>query len=586
MGAWDSLPASGILAAIPATLFAWEETRLQVPRLRERFENVVRLSEIIQVLISNGFSHLLGTSGLLDHLPQGIRPEPEAKEGPSPPPDPETLGRRLREVFLELGPTFIKLGQILATRADLLEDEVRFELEKLQDRTPAIPFETMREVIREDLGKDPEAIFKELDPVPIACASIGQVYRARLPDGRAVAVKVQKPGLPKIIESDLNLLRALAEWWIESQGNLGFTDPTTTIEELRRSLMRELDYTNERRTAERFRQNFSDRPEVFIPRVHAEQSARRVLTLDWVDGVRLDQVAAYPDRRSDPAKVARIGCDAVCRQIFSHRFFHADPHPGNLVLLHNDRVGVLDFGMVGHLSQGDVFAMADLARAVLSDDEEACTRILLGFTVSGYTEDPHALSHEISELLAFEAQGLIQEGRIGEAIQALASLLRRHRLELAPRFSLLLKALATVESTAHSLDPNLDMVPLVRPHLEGLLRERFSPTGLSELAQDEGLRLARLARQLPEDVHSILLRLRQGKLHLDLDLKRIDHLSEVLDRSSARLSFSIIVSALILGSSWLLSSKPVADRLGLAGYVLAALLAIGVTVSTLRSTPR
>jgi ubiquinone biosynthesis protein len=537
------------------------------------------MGEVAHVLVSNGFAHLVHTSGLTEGLPAKVLTElrlMEARER-----EPETVGRRLRRALTELGPTFVKLGQILATRPDLLDDELCAELEHLQDRAEVVPFDQVRPSIEAALGGPPEEVLGELSPEPVAAASISQVYRGKRKDGSEIALKVQRPGIDEVIESDLRLLAAIASW-VGHEGAPGLADPAGTVEEFARSIRRELDFHHERRVLERFRANFEEDERVVIPKVYPELCSRHVLVMQWMEGVRVDKVDAYPGRGSEPSVVARLGVEVVCRQVFDHRFFHADPHPGNIVLLRENTVGFLDYGMVGHLGQQDVEAMADLLRAVMEEDAPSCVRLMQTFTTSGMLEDPQALLHEISEYLAFEAQAIVDEGRVGQAIEALTAILRRHHLELAPRFGLLLKALATIESTARVLDPDLSIVPILRPFIEELVLARYKPSRVAEDVKAELYDAWRLARTVPDDVQAISAQLRRGRLTVRHDLMHHRHLVQALERASGRISFALVLGSLILGSSWLLATNVVAENLGIVGYVVAFLLGIGLVISVLR----
>lgn len=548
--------------------------------LLEQVGNATRLLELLQVLVSNGFAHLVRASGLTQGLPAKVLTELKILHAPSG--EPETVGRRMRRVLEQLGPTFVKLGQVLSTRPDLLPEDICEQLANLQDKVALTPFPRMEEVVRSELGAEISALFASFDPEPIAAASISQVYRATLADGTPVAVKIQRPGLAEVIASDLRLMRSLAEWLAANWDGLEWTDPVATVDEFDRSIHRELDFNQERRVLERFAENFADDEHVLVPRVYPDRSAQRVLTMDWIDGVRVDARDQYPARDSDPEVVARLGVAVVCRMVFEHRFFHADPHPGNIVLTRSNHVCFLDYGMVGHLAERDVEAMADLLRAVMEEDADACVRTLQTFTTSGYLEDPRSLQHEVSEYLAFEAHAILDSGQVGRAIEALTAILRRHRLELAPRFTLLLKALATIESTAHRLSPGIEIVPILRPFIEDLVLRRFTPSRLAARAEDEVRHAARLLRTLPDDLQTIAGQLRRGRLRMAMHVDHLRDLAQVVDRASSRLSFAVVMGALIMGSSQLLATEEVAKRIGVAGLVGAAVLGVWLAVSTSR----
>lgn len=551
---------------------------MNVP-IADRVGNMVRLGEVLQVLASNGFAHLLHTSGLSAGLPAKLLRELsliEAKDR-----EPETVGRRLRRVLTQLGPTFVKVGQILATRPDLLDEEVCDELARLQDRAGVRPFSEIRPALERALGGPYDEVLAALDPEPVAAASISQVYRGRLASGEEVAVKVQRPGIAEVIESDLRLLRALAGW-VGRDTPLGLTDPEGTVDEFARSIRRELDFHQERRVLARFVDDFDGDPRVRVPRPFPALCSEKVLVLEWIDGARIDDLAAYPARGSDPKTVAVRGVEIVCKQVFEHRFFHADPHPGNIVLTRDDQIAFLDYGMVGHLARGDVEAMADLLRAVIEEDAEACVRLIRTFTAAGYLDDPLSLQHEVAEYLAFEARAILDGGRVGAAIDALTAILRRHNLELAPRFGLLLKALATIEVTARTLDPSLEIVPILEPFIRDLVLARYAPARLAGKAQEELAGAFRLMKSLPDDVQAIVAQTRRGRLRVTHEVGGHRELAEAVERASARLSFALVLGALILGSSWLLTTNVVADNLGIAGYVAALVLALWLAVSVFR----
>lgn len=548
--------------------------------LEERVGNVVRITEVVRVLVHHGFAHLVRASGLADGLPARVLRELKLLSAPSG--EPETIGVRLRRVLCELGPTFVKFGQVLSTRPDVLGPEICDELRGLQDDVPAVPFDQIEPVLERELGGKVDELFTAFTRTPLAAASISQVYRARLEGDTEVVVKVRRPGIRDLIESDLRLMRGLAEWTQRGE-DLDWTDPVAMVDEFARSIRRELDLGIERRLIERFRENFAESPGVHIPRTYPARSSDGILTLEYIDGVRVDAVDRYPERDSDPEVVARLGCEVVCKQVFEHRLFHADPHPGNVFLTRGNRIAFLDYGMVGRLSRNDVVAMADLLFAVGQADADACVKQLLAFTVTSDVDDRRALVHEVADYLAFEAEDIIAGGRVGRAIEVLIDILRRHRLELAPRFSILMKALATIESTARALDPGIDLLPTLRPWVERILRERYSPREIvGDVGQDvQGM--FQLLRELPDDLQDLLRTLRRGRFHAHVELERLGLVVEVVDRASNRIAFGLVSGALIIGSSLLMTTEKAAPNLGFAGFLIAGLLGLGLLLSILRS---
>ncbi len=548
-------------------------------RLGRNTVNAVRLAEIMQVLVRHGFADLLNRAGFYNGLParllQGLNlmnaPEGEAA----------TLGQRLREALAELGPTFVKMGQILSTRPDLVGASISQELVSLQDRVSPIPWEIMSLRIEDALNVPLDEVFASISHDAVASASLSQVYRAVLRTGEQVAVKVQRPDIEKTIESDLSLMRSAAEWIADHLEETRFFDPVGIVDEFARSIRRELDFTIEAMVVEQFGRNFADDGRVVIPRVHRQYSSRRLLMLEWVDGVRADSLDDYPKRNSDPKTVAVQGCEILCRMVFEHRLFHADPHPGNIFLVGDNRIAFLDLGMAGHLEESDIVLIADLFHAIFRGDSRACMEAVLQLTTQGDPDRPEALQHELAEFIAFEAPAIISGGQALRGLEATVQIMRRHNLEPAPRFSLLIKGLATIEVVGRSLYPDLDMLPILQPYLQKLVLARYSPSSLLAQAQAQAGSLARLGRQAPEDITVLLRQLRRGKLKFQIHHEHLENLSNTIDRSSKRNAVAMVIAALVVGSSLLVTTNSSMVHLGIAGYLVAGALGFMLVISIL-----
>ncbi len=549
--------------------------------LGKRVGNAVRLAEVVQVLVRHGFADLVRRAGLHEGIPAKLLRGMRLIDEPGG--APETLGQRLRAALTELGPTFIKFGQILSTRPDLIGVALCQELVQLQDRVAAAPFDEMEPIIIEELGEGACGLFAELDREPVASASLSQVYRARLLTGDPVAVKIQRPGIGKIIESDLNLMARIAEWVAAHVEESAWMDPVGIVAEFGRSIQREMDFKIEGRVIERFGRNFEGVAEVFVPRVHWDLSGARVLTMDWVDGVRLDAIEEYAGRNCAPHEVAGIGCRMVCRQVFDHQLFHADPHPGNIFITRDNQIAFLDYGMVGHLERTDAAAMADLLYAIFHEDTVACVDALLTLTTSPEPEDRKTLEHEVADFIAFEGPAIVGGGNVGKGLERTIEILRRNHLQLAPRFSLLLKALATIESVGHLLDPKMDMAPIIRPYVEQLVARRYSPVRLMVEARAGLAALLKLSRELPVEIQQLVNMLRTGRFKAQINHEGLDRLASVTDRASNRIAFGVITGSLIIGSSLLMRSTSGLNQLGLIGYVIAGVLGLSLVISILRS---
>ncbi len=549
--------------------------------LKKRVGNGLRLADVVRVLLRHGFADLLRRIGVYEGIPAKILRGIRVIEAPSP--ERHDVGYRLRAALTELGPTFIKLGQLLSTRPDLVGHDMAKELCRLQDQVAPEPFDIMKPAIEKALGGPISEMFSEFPEEPVAAASLSQVYRARLKTGQTVAVKVQRPKAPGTIQADLSLLRGAADWAAEHSVDLGLMDPKGMVEEFERAISRELDFMLEARVIDRFRANFENNAFVFVPRTYPDCCANTILTMDWIDGVRVDAVERFPERHSDPKIVAFRGCDVLCKQVFRDHLFHADPHPGNILVTKNNQLAFLDYGMVGHLERSDVQAMADLLRAVFDENPEGCTQAVLMFTSDGEVDDPEALEHDIAEYIAFQAKAVVAGGMVGKAIEQVIVVLRRHKLRLAPRFSLLLKALATIESTGRQLDPDMDMIPVIRPYVEQIIAERFSPMAILGDVRQEFTSLLHLARQFPGDVRHLLRMLRRGKFQIHLQHEKLNYVAAVLDRASNRLTVGVITGSIIIGSSLLISTGSAVRHIGMAGYLMAGVLGLALVISILRS---
>lgn len=551
-------------------------------RLGKNTVNAVRLAEVLQVFIRHGFADVLNRVGFYDGIParvlRGVRLMEPTPSGP-----PATIGQRLAAAFTELGPTFVKFGQILSTRPDVMGPTLAHELSSLQDQVSPLPFDTIAAVIAESLGQRVDELFESFDRVPVASASLSQVYKARLKTGEDVAVKVQRPGAARVIEADLSLMRQIAEWVADYVEEAGWADPPGIVDEFARSVRRELDFEIEARMIEQFRRNFEDSEYVLIPAVHTGYSTTRVLTMEWIDGARLDNLDAYAERQCDSKVIVLQSCEALCRMIFEHHLFHADPHPGNIFIVRDNVMAYLDLGMAGHLERADAAAIADLFLAIFHRDAAECVSALVNLTVSGDLVDNELLEHEVAEFIAFEAEGIINSGELARGLERATQILHRFSLQLAPRFSLLLKALATMEVVGRKLDPDLDIIPILEPYIKKLIADRYNPAQLVKDAQANASTLIKLSRQVPRDLSAIIQDMRRGKFRMQVHHDQLENLANVIDRSSNRGALSTIIAALIVGSSLIVTAEGAISGLGVAGFTAAGLLGVWLIVSILLS---
>jgi len=502
--------------------------------------NLGRLSEIAQVAARYGFGYVLRRNRLGDLLPGGDGPESGTASD---------RGRRLRDMLDELGPTFVKFGQLLSTRPDVVPPDIVIELRGLQDAVTPFPFEQVRVMLEAELGLTVEQAFVELDELPIASASIGQVHRAVLPDGREVAVKVQRPAAAGQIEADLGLLYQAAKLLKERVRALEFMDPRELVDEFARSIRLELDYGHEARNAEAFRRNFAREPEVVVPEVIRRYSTGRVLTLAFLHGTKvseLDLAALTAEKRRD---IAYRMADTWMTMVFRHGFFHSDPHPANIFVMDSGELGLVDFGQAGKLSDDDMTKLTRLFLDAATENVDAIPRRLRDLGVRYAPEREHEFRAELRVLFDRYYGTRLSDIDPLQVIREGFQLIYSMNLRLPSRFVMLDKAIATLASVGAEVYPDFNVFEVARPYARGLLAERFQPRVMAQRTWAEAASLAGVARELPYQAHDVLERMRDGTFQVRLENPGLDELDEHIDRASNRLSVALIVLGGLVGSS-------------------------------------
>lgn len=544
-----------------------------------------RLSQLATILVRHGLGEIAQRAGLLRLLDKAARPlrqgAPTAREF--------TVPERVRHAMEEMGPTFVKLGQILSTRVDLFPPDWIAQFEQLQDRAAPVPFEGIRQQLTEDLG-DLEEAFAEFDPKPLAAGSIAQVHLARLHDGREVVVKVRRPGIEAVVEADLRLLARLAERLQRESPALARYQPRELVRQFARSLRRELDLRTECRSAERIARALADDPGVVVPAVHWSLSTQRVNVQDRVEGIAGRDLDALDREGFDRALLARRGAQAVMRMVLRDGFFHADPHPGNVFYLPGNRVAFIDFGMVGRLTAERREQLARLLYAI-ADRESALVAELLTDWCPASTPDPQALTDDVDAFID-DFHGLpLEQIEVGRLLGELTVVMRTHGLVLPSDLALLFKAAISLEGLGRRLDPGFDMVSEAKPYLEELVHQQYSPRRLARLGARRFREAALLASQLPADLRRLITLAQRGAITVHIDVSHFDRAWERMDRSVSRLTLGIVTAALIIGSSIVMTTGGESPWLGLPLLGLLGFLgAIGgglwLLVSIVRSGRR
>jgi len=502
-----------------------------------------------------------------------------------------SLPKRLRLAFEELGATFIKLGQILSTRPDIIPREFITEFEKLQSNAPPFPFSEVQRIIDEELNLPIDKIFMEFEQMPFAAASIAQVHHAKLNTGESVVVKIQRPGISQLIETDVNILFAIAKLLEKHVSESRLYNPTELIDEFKKTIRRELDFTTEGANTDYFYRTFAGNKNIKIPKVYWQFSSRRVLTLEEIRGTKISRIeplehAERSEQTWNRKKIAQICIEFFFDQIFKHGFFHADPHPGNLFVLEDGRLGLVDFGMVGHLNREMLRYITSWLLALLKKDVDQIVKLYLRLGIIGDDTNIVKLKMEMAEFLDRYLGMPLNQIHIGELINETITASMRYQIKFPANLLMLGKTIVIIEGVVTQLDPEFEILSFSKPYTAQLLRQKLEPQRWLQDIYDAVDDVSYTLKELPLQLNQILRKLQKGKLKLDIELPSIERLTLELDKVSNRLSFSLIIAALIVGSSIIVQNTEVfgyRNALGILGFAIAGILGLWLVISILRS---
>ncbi|MBB5325886.1 ubiquinone biosynthesis protein [Anoxybacillus tepidamans] len=517
----------------------------------KRMRHMSRYRDIAVALLRHGFEMVveeIGFSQLLS-LPQRLRVDKKEK-------NEKTIGERIRLVLEELGPTFVKLGQLASTRPDLIPEHIIRELEKLQDQVPPFSFADVRRIIEEELGEKLDHIFHSFEEAPLAAASIGQVHRAVLHSGEKVAVKIQRPHIASIMETDLEILQdltVLAERRLAWAAQYQMRD---ILDELSKSLRLELDYTVEARNAEKFSKQFQSDPTIYVPKVFWDYSTKKVLTMEYVEGIKLGELERLKQRGYNLKILAERLAKGMFQQIFMKGFFHGDPHPGNVLALPGNVIAFIDFGMVGRITSEMKYHLSSFMIALMRQSTDGIMKTIGDMGLVPDDVDVSQLREDIEKLREKYYHIPLSQVSLGVAVHDLLHVAFRHSIRIPSDLTLLGKALLTVEGVVEKLDPDFSIIDIAEPFGRQLLKERLRPKNVAEMAWKRLSDYGELFVDLPKNVKELTRLMKQGKVRLEIGIPDLDFLLRKLDQISNRLSFSIVLLSfsiimvgIIIGSS-------------------------------------
>lgn len=557
----------------------------KIGALGRTYRHLNRYSQILGIFIKYGFGDLIERLNIDQYIEIGMQMISSGKGSAY---YKVSRPERIRMAMEELGPAYVKLGQLLSTRSDLLPMPFIDAFSRLQENVSPIPFAEAAKVIRKELGEAPEKIFREFGREPIASASIGQVHRAELPEGDIVAVKIQRPGIRRTIEADLEIMLHLAMLMENNIEEFALHRPVRIVEEFSNILEKELDYNNEAANMERFGRQFFDEPGIFVPKVFRDFCSERVLCMDYVRGSKISKIHSSSKSGVNKKKIVRLGADIFLRQIFDHGFFHADPHPGNIRILENNVICLLDFGMMGNIDRYTRGDFVELIYNAVRADEVRTTKALLKITDRGEKDcDIRILERDVADFIGSYLHKPLKDIEITGLLRQLLELSSRHHLRIPPGIFLMLKSLSTIEGIARELDPDFDFTSRVVPFVKREKMERFRPDRLAEEMLHISGDILQFIRRFPGEVLEIIRLIKKQRFSVQFEHRGLESMLETHERISNKLAFAIIIASLIIGSAIVIIAKipPIVYGISLIGIIVftaAAVMGVWLLIAIMR----
>ena len=547
----------------------------KIAGLGRRYRRIKRYRQIISILVKYGWSDFFDwvKGSPVMEMEQGMTPDPSLES--------VTRAVRLRLAFTELGSTFIKLAQLLSARPDVVSPAIAKELAKLQDKVPPFPYDQVQEIFEREFGAPPEDLFRQFDPVPIASASIGQVHQAWLEDGRKVAIKVQRPNLKKIIETDVEIMMSLASLMERSSPNVVQYEPTKIVKEFSRSISKEVDYSREASNMLQFQRLFEGNKKIHIPEVYSELSSPVVLTMEFVDGIKISHLEELANAGLDSVEVNDLCADFFLEQVFEVGVFHADPHPGNVFVLPGPGICMLDFGIVGMLDRQTRETFIDLLESIVQQNPRKVVGAVLALTQ--WEEQPNRknLELDIQDFIMTYLNKPLKDIHVGAVFQDLLYILSHHRLRLPSNFFMMLRAFGIAEGVSLMLDPDFNMMAKMLPFIKRVRLDRLTPQRLASDFMEIAGDVDHLVRQFPKDVMDITHMIRNHQLRLQIDHVKTDELIDVAGQTGNRIAAGIVLAGMIIASTILLALQvpPLFQGnsiLGLITFLTSIMLGFGL----------
>jgi ubiquinone biosynthesis protein len=544
-------------------------------KIGKKYRNIVRYRQIISVLIKHGFVDLIHRSKISKYIDYGkkiankdvvIENELSTEE-------------RIRKVFEELGTTFIKFGQILSSRPDLFPNDFILELKKLQDSIPPFPTEEAISLIENELNQNVGDLFAYFNPEPLAAGSIAQVHRAKLKNGAEVVIKIQRPGIKKMIDADLEIMRHLALLIERNISEAKYVGPLDLVEEFSLSIEKELDFTIEAANLERFSINFKDDENIVTPRLYKKYSNEKILTMEYIDGVKLNSITANSLAYLDRKEIVERGAESILKQIFIYGFFHGDPHAGNIFVLPGNKICFLDYGIIGKLYGKSKDDFSDMIIGILKEDNKLLLKAVINLSYSVDLSERDKFERQLFDLADELKYKNLKDINLTKLFQRLMRILIHHKYRIRPNFYLLMKTIITIEGIGRELYPEFNIASHLEPFVKELIKNKIRPSRIFDESKSFALDLVDLVKSFPENMSDIIAKIKSGKIHIEMEHKGLDSVMERFEATYNRLTIAVIIASLLVSSSLVILSKipPTWNDIpiiGITGFIISSFLGL------------
>ncbi|MBU8912099.1 MAG: AarF/ABC1/UbiB kinase family protein [Desulfobacterales bacterium] len=556
-----------------------------IGRVSKRYRHLRRYQQIIGIILKYGFGNIIDAMKIDRYIESGLGLIPFVKSHEKV--EKLSKNQRIRMALEELGPTFIKMGQVLSSRPDLIPVDLLNELSKLQDHVPPFEFEHVKTIIASEFGRPHDKIFDSIEKIPFASASIGQVHRAQINGNNQIAVKIQRPGIRKSIETDLEIILHIASIMENNIEEVALFKPVKIVEEFIKTIEKELDYSIEASNMEQMADQFKNDKTIHIPKVYFAESSQRVLAMEHIKGIKADDVDAIELAGLDKKLLTRRGADFIMKQVFEYGFFHADPHPGNIFVMEKNRICPVDFGMTGFVDQTTREVFVDLIHSIATNNFKLTARLVCEIAKYEIQPDLIHLEKDISLFVSMHLSKALKDIKTAKMVNRFLELCATHKLRIPPDFFLMMKAFISIEGTAKKLDPDFDMISHAVPYVTAAKYRKFNPSKIAKEFMGIARESYKLLQLFPTDAIEIMRLAKSGQLSFNMKIEGLDKMLNTQDQTSNRISFSIIIAALIIGSAMVINSKvpPMlfgVSVIGIAGFTAAAVMGIWLLVAIIK----